>query len=401
MRKALIIGAGNQGRGILGMICRNNGLVPIFMDTNTVLLQQLRAQKQYTVEDLKQNISMQLHCGECIDVDDLAGMCQAVEEAELIFTSVSSGHITECGAIIGKGLSELYRFNRLKEKNIILCENSADKISQFLQGLQTCMSQSDLECVQEIIGICEALSMSLASHSQFAENELQVEIQQGMRLYINKNRMKGDLIRYEGIRYVDNYEHLRLQALYTNNTSSACIGYLGHLLGYRTLKEAMADQRLQHLLVSCYDEINLTLIRELGVSPANQKDFSVFARKKYEHSDDRIERHCKGVLRKLGKEERLSGICEKALKHDVVPKTIALGLAAALFYNDESDEESKQLALQRERCSLSSLIETLCQTNNQRLMELIYEGIIYLVDNNYLCQNKITTKLIQSWQIAS
>ena len=77
MRKALIIGAGNQGRGILGMICRNNDLVPIFMDTNTVLLQQLRAQKQYTVEDLKQNISMQLHCGECIDVDDLAGMCQA------------------------------------------------------------------------------------------------------------------------------------------------------------------------------------------------------------------------------------------------------------------------------------------------------------------------------------
>ena len=134
MRKALIIGAGNQGRGILGMICRNNDLVPIFMDTNTVLLQQLRAQKQYTVEDLKQNISMQLHCGECIDVDDLAGMCQAVEEAELIFTSVSSGHITECGAIIGKGLSELYRSNRLKEKNIILCENSADKISQFLQG---------------------------------------------------------------------------------------------------------------------------------------------------------------------------------------------------------------------------------------------------------------------------
>ena len=37
MRKALIIGAGNQGRGILGMICRNNGLEPINIDTKTVL----------------------------------------------------------------------------------------------------------------------------------------------------------------------------------------------------------------------------------------------------------------------------------------------------------------------------------------------------------------------------
>lgn len=401
MRKALIIGAGNQGRGILGTICRNNGLTPMFMDTDAVLLQQLRSQKQYPVEDLEQKNSMQLSCSECIDADDLPGMCQAVEEAELIFTSVSPGHIMECGAVIAKVLIELCQSTRLQEKNIILCENEADKTVQFLQGMRTCISQSKLQCVQEIIGISEALSMSLASHSQTAVNELQVEIQQGMRLYINKNRMKGDLIRYEGIRYVDNYEHLRLQALYTNNTSSACIGYLGHLLGYRTLKEAVADQKIQTLLAGCYDEINLTLIRELGVSPADQKDFSAFARKKYENSGDRIARHCKGVLRKLGKEERLTGICEKALKHGVVPKTIALGLAAALFYYDESDEESRQLARYREQCSLSTLLETLCQTSNQRLIELIYESIRYLMDNNYLCQNQITTKLLQSWRIAS
>lgn len=394
MSKAVIIGAGKQGRGILAYICYINGLTPVFVDQDETLIASMKQKHHYHIhvlQDVEEQII--LPCVEVISIRDDAALYDYIKDASLIFTSVPSKQIQAVGHRVGQVMIDILQKDELQEKNIILCENSSDKIAHFYHGLEEVLTQQQVTKVQEMVGVCEALSMSLAIQSRNDEDVLSLSIQQKMRLYINKNRMKGDLPRLKAIHYVDNYESLRQQALYTNNTSSAFVSYLGYLMGYHTLKEAMRDPIIKEQLDLCYNEINLTLIKELGVSPTVQKEFADFARRKYEQSDDLIERHAREVLRKLGHEERLTGICEKALKHGVVPQTISLGLAAALFYTNTEDKEAVELANLRKQLDVESLLMQVCGiTTAHPLVDLIYQNITWLSQHHYLCHNEIMTK---------
>lgn len=394
MSKAVIIGAGKQGRGILAYICYINGLTPVFVDQDEILMASMKQKHHYHIhvlQDVEEQIA--LPCVEVISIRDDAALYDYIKDASLIFTSVPSKQIQTVGHRVGQVMIDILQKDELQEKNIILCENSSDKIQYFQRGLEEVLNEQQLAKVQDMVGVCEALSMSLAIESRNDEDVLSLSIQQKMRLYINKNRMKGDLPRLKAIHYVDNYESLRQQALYTNNTSSAFVSYLGYLMGYHTLKEAMRDSIIKEQLDLCYNEINLTLIKELGVSPTVQKEFADFARRKYEQSDDLIERHAREVLRKLGHEERLTGICEKALKHGIVPQTISLGLAAALFYTNTEDKEAVELASLRKHVDLESLLMQVCGiVKTDPLVNLIRQNMDWLIQNNYLCHNEIMTK---------
>lgn len=397
MPKALIIGAGKQGRGILAYICYINGLTPVFVDQDEALIHDMKQQQTYAIHLMQDEKSIQLPCEMSIHSSDIENMKRYMKEASLIFTSVPSKYIQAAGRMVGQVLLELLQEQQISEKNIILCENSSDKVARFQNGLRSVVCAEDLKILLEDIGICEALSMSLATQPTSKESYLAVRVQQKMRLYVNKNRMKGDLPKYKAIHYVDNYESLRQQALYTNNTSSAFVSYLGHLMGYQTLAEAMQDSYIKEQLDLCYNEINLTLTKELGVSPTDQKEFADFARKKYEHSDDQIERHAKEVLRKLGREERLTGICEMALKHGIVPQTISLGLAAALFYEHPQDKESIVLASMRKQMDIEALLQQVCGIDKEdMLVDLIYQNITWLLEHHYLCHDRMVTKLSDS-----
>lgn len=397
MQKILIIGAGKQGRGILAYISYINSLYPVFIDQDEDLIHRMRSKKTYQIKRMQDDDYISLPCADCVYSEDLQAVCTAIQEADIIFTSVSPNQVYPVGMMIGKALQYVVRKEDFQTKNIILCENSNDKIAQFKRGLRETLEEEMRLMIEDKVGICEALSMSLATQSSVHKDELLICIQQKMHLYINKNQMKGDLPRRKAIRYVDNYESLRQQALYTNNTSSAFVSYLGHLKGYQTLKQAMKDNQIRELLDMCYSEINLTLIKELGVSPSDQKEFAEFARKKYENSEDSLDRHAREVIRKLGREERLTGICERSIRNNIMPQTISLALAAALFYRNEQDEESSKLAKLCKDDSLKSILLQVCGIEqNDMLVDMVRNNITWLVENQYLCHDEIVTKLVQS-----
>ena len=105
-------------------------------------------------------------------------------------------------------------------------------------------------------------------------------------------------------------EHFGLfleQKLYTNNTSNAFIAYYGYLLGYRIVAEAANAPELSGMLDELYCEINETLIAELHALPKEQYRLAEKARAKYADWQivDRIERHAKDPIRKLGPHDRL------------------------------------------------------------------------------------------------
>lgn len=390
MKSACIIGAGKQGRGILAYLCYLNDIQVCFIDQDKRMIEQMRKQRFYHIHFLqKTKASLPLPCADALHLQEEEQVAKRIAQADLLFTSVPSKEIYALGQVLGKFLSAQTTQGG-KAKNIILCENALDKLEQFRKGIEEYGGPE----IYERYGICEALSMSMAIQTNKERDSLDSSIQDDMCLFINKNQVKGDLWKLKAVRYVDNFESLRKQALYTNNTSSALVSYLGHLLGYTTLQEAIQDERIHSLLEACYEEINQTLIRDLGVLPADQKRFAEFAKQKYTHSEDRIDRHAKEVLRKLGREERLTGICKRAMANDITPNVISLGLAAALFYHKEGDRDAMELETLWKQTSLNDILWQVCGLSpSDPLTTLIKERIHWLIEHHYLCQDEIMTKL--------
>lgn len=386
--KAMIVGAGKQGRGILAYLCRVNEIAYCFVDHAKDLQAAFAHNETYCLHLLSKNSEdIAMPCKALFSMDD-PKLYQELATADLMFTSTSDGQLSSVGYRIGEVLNQLFAQQLpCALRNIILCENAVEQVAAFASGLYQALDPPYHMRVREEIGICEALSMSVSAQPshQSAEHTLDIWAQNLMRVYINKYRMKGDLLKIKGVHYIDNYPELKKQALYTNNTSSAFISYLGYLKGYQTLPEAMRDEQLAGLLERCYQEVNDTLVKELGVSPKDQRAFAQLAKNKYQSIDDSIARHARDVTRKLGKDERLTGICLKAIHNGILPDTIAIALAAALYYEDEQDQQSMALKQMREQQGISVIIKEICQIEEDSLLyPLILQKIEWLKDQGFL-----------------
>ena len=97
-------------------------------------------------------------------------------------------------------------------------------------------------------------------------------------------------------------------------------------LGYDILAacSVITARKSRSFWTGAYKEINQTLEAELGVDPAQQEAFAKKARAKYcdKVIVDKVIRHAKDPIRKLGPQDRLVAPCRMALKHGIHPKTL-------------------------------------------------------------------------------
>ena len=388
--KVVIIGAGLQGRSVLAQLCKRNNLQYTFIEHDYEHMKLIQTQKSYKIQLVGNETNVvTMGIPEIINRHDIPACKEHIMEADIILTSTSETSQKDIGVLFGEVANMVYNSGEsLGRKNIILCENSATPLGNFNQGLLMSIAPCFLSRFQEEVGICEALSMSIATKlNNNNASEVDILSQDLIKLYINKSLYKGDLPYINGFYFVDHFEKLRLQALYTNNTGSAFIGYLGWLKGYTFLPDAIADQQISALLDCCYIEINQALIKELGVSPQVQLELSRIAQWKYSMVNDSIKRHVRSVIRKLGPKERLVGISNMALRNGVIPDTLALAIASALFYYDETDQETIQLQQMRKEQGISYILENICCIDMDSELHIIIDEKVKWLKTEGLINN--------------
>ena len=149
------------------------------------------------------------------------------------------------------------------------------------------------------------------------------------------------------------------QKIYTNNTSVATVAYLGRLLGKTYVAESANDPQIEPILDGVYAEINQALVKGLGINEESQLAFSKRAKAKYTDPDiiDVVTRIGRDPIRKLGPEDRFIGPMTIAINAGVEPKNIALGCAAALYFENPEDESAVELAKMRREKGIDYILE--------------------------------------------
>ena len=147
------------------------------------------------------------------------------------------------------------------------------------------------------------------------------------------------------------------------------------------MADSANDPEIEPILDQVYEEINYALIHGMGINEESQLKFSKTAKAKYTDRAivDLVTRIARDPIRKLGPQDRFIGPMRIALSAGIKPKAIALGAAAALYFDNPEDRDALRLKEIREAKGIDYILETISEIDPQgEIAVLIKEAIVEL-----------------------
>lgn len=389
---ATIIGGGRIGRGFIASLLQRNKVEKNFMDVSDELLGLFNNREEYTVHVLgneKNNTIIKNFSG--MSIFDEEALREEMKESQFIFTAVGGKNL----AFLGEKIGEQYRY--LLEKGvttsfvIVTCENwmspAKDLQTNILKELNNEQKKVFLENVDVTQAVIRASGTS-APEGEETDNPLDTWMQDYWTLPIDKLKIKNNTIPDWNYFYFDEkFGEMLAQKIYTNNTSVALVSYLGYLKGYKHVAEAANDSEIEPIFKKGFEEINHALLYSLGVTEESQKEFSKVAEEKYKNYKivDNVVRIAREPIRKLSPTDRFIGPAKMAQESGIVPEAIALGTAAALYYDYPEDKEAMELQRLRKEKGIDFILDNICGLGeNRELKELITSSVDTLKSRGWI-----------------
>ena len=363
--KAIVFGAGKIARGFIGQLLYLSKTDITFVDIDQQLVDRLNKDQKYHVYILgDSSLDSDVTGFQAVQLEDEKRIGAALVEADIAFVSVGGANLKSLGEKIGR----IYKENGIPKKpfNFVTCENWRHAGAFLYEGITAEMEEQEKTMFDQFVGVNEAVIMRSAtqpSDELAMQDATGVWVQNYWYLPISAEHFKGELPPIQDAELMQN----------------AVIAYHGYLAGYELLAEAANSPEVSALLDEVYEEINQTLVAELHVDPQQQKAFAEKARAKYTDWTivDRIIRHGKDPLRKLGAQDRLIAPARMALNHGVYPRVIIETIAKALFFDEESDASARKLKAMRREHGIPYVLQTVCELNEQ---EPLYREVLKAVD---------------------
>lgn len=344
--KAVHFGAGNIGRGFIGLLLYQSGYETTFIDINEQLINALNEKGKYKVvlaaeestEQIVENVS-----GINSEMDQ-EKVIEAIIEADLITTAIGPNVLPFISALLAKGLQARYQQSE-QPLHIIACENMVGG-SSFLKEkvFEHIREEEKSELAARYYFPNAAVDRIVPN--QLNDDILEVSVEPYYEWVVERQGANNEMPHIEGITYVDDLTPYIERKLFTVNTGHAVPAYLGQYLNHDTIKGAMDDQRIQEVIKGALMESGEALIQTYGFNRQEHEQYinTIIGRFMNPYISDEITRVGRGPLRKLGKNDRL--IRPALLYMEVTgkePIQLAKVIAAVLHYENPEDDEAVKL----------------------------------------------------------
>ncbi len=345
MKRAIMIGAGNIGRGFIGALLEKSGYHVVFADVAEALISAINERKSYTVhiQDKVQdqwtvtNISGISSAGPEL-AEAIAGDC------ELITTAVGLRILPIVAKPIAAGIQARKEAGSTQLLNVVACENAVRGTSQLRDAVYSHLSPEETAYADQYVGFADCAVDRIVPKASF-ENPLDVAVEQYTEWDVEKGGWKGELPEIQGCSFVDDLSAYIERKLFTLNSGHAICAYLGTLKGCRTIVESIADPAIGHLVYRAMCESGEGLIKKFGFDPDAHHAYidRIFARFQNPFLEDETARVAREPIRKLAPTDRLIKPLVTAFDYGLCVDHLIFGAAAALRFDCPEDEQSVEM----------------------------------------------------------
>lgn len=348
MKKFIMYGAGNIGRGFIGQLFSDNGYSVGFIDINKEVIGRLNADKQYPVDVVTNEGTTEQIVKNAYGIDgtNVELVAEEIASADAMATAIGVNVLKFIAKPIAEGLK--LRFERnAKPLNIIICENliGAD---EFLKGLIKAQIPEYSDRIDKEIGFVEASigrMVPVVTEEKKQGNPLRVYVEPYNILPVDKNAFKGDIPEIPNLYPYAPFNLFIQRKLFMHNMSHAVCAYLGYLRNYTYIYESVADYDIKYVAYRALVQSAFAVAKENGVDvrellPHAENLLYRFTNKAL---GDTVARVGKDTIRKIGANDRLVGALKLCEKHGLDAQFVCIGIAACMMFDPDGDDNSKEV----------------------------------------------------------
>lgn len=342
--KTVHFGAGNIGRGFVGLLLHNAGYEIVFADVAEALISELAAADSYDVHEVGDNPTVRT-------VDNFRALNSAtapdavvaeIATADMVTTAVGPSILKFVAPLIARGIAA--RDAALAPLQVMACENAINA-TDILEAAIRADDAVDAAGV-DARAVFANTAVDRIVPNQAPGQGLDVTVETFFEWVIDKTPFHGAAPAIEGVTFVDDLAPYIERKLFTVNTGHAATAYFGYAAGIPKISDAMADPDVAAKVRAVLAETKQLLVAKHDFSEAEQEAYveKILRRFSNPHLPDTVVRVGRAPLRKLSRHERFIGPAAELAENGVTPVALLEAVGAALRFNDAGDAEAAELA---------------------------------------------------------
>ncbi|UNK71943.1 mannitol-1-phosphate 5-dehydrogenase [Microbacterium sp. H1-D42] len=341
--RAVHFGAGNIGRGFVGLLLHQGGYDLVFSDVAAPLVDAINAADSYTVHEVGEGGVDTVVTGfrAINSAEHPDALVAEIADADIVTTAVGPTVLPFVAAPILDALRR--REPDAAALRVMACENA--------------IGATDL-LRQEIIARAGEDWGALAGRAVFANTAVDrivpgqpegggvdVTVEPFYEWAIERGPFGGDPPHIPGAHFVDDLTPYIERKLFTVNTGHATTAYFGAQAGIERISEALADPAIEAKVAAALRETSALLVAKHGLDPGELAEYRATILRRFSNPalPDTVWRVGRQPLRKLSRHDRFIGPAAEAAERELPTSALMAAVAAALSFDDPEDVQSVEL----------------------------------------------------------
>ncbi len=341
--KAVHFGAGNIGRGFVGLLLHEGGYEVLFSDVAASLVDAINAADSYTVHAVGEGGGDTVVTGfrAINSAADPAGLVEEIAGANVVTTAVGPTILKFVAPPIVAALA--LRDPSSPPLQIMACENAINATDILREEIM--LQAGDAWDALASRAVFANTAVDRIVPAQPEGGGVDVTVEPFFEWAIELPPFGDDPPTIPGAHFVDDLAPFIERKLFTVNTGHATTAYFGAEAGIERISDVLADEAIAAKVAATLEETSALLEAKHGLDAAELAAYRATILNRFRNPllPDTVGRVGRQPLRKLSRHERFVGPAAEAAEHGLGVDALVAAMAAALRFDDAEDEQSVAL----------------------------------------------------------
>ena len=341
--KAVHFGAGNIGRGFVGLLLHEGGYELVFSDVSTPLVEAINAVSEYTVHEVGDGGTDTVVTGfRAIDSSaDAQAVIDEVSTADSVTTAVGPTILRFVAPHIIAGLA--LRDPSAPPLQIMACENAIDATDLLRDEMR--QQAGDGWDAVSVRAVFANTAVDRIVPAQPPGEGVDVTVEPFYEWAIERHPFGDSPPHIPGAHFVDDVAPYIERKLFTVDTGHATTAYYGAQAGIEKISDALADPAIAAKVSATLEETSALLEAVHGLDPTELAEYRATILRRFPNPalPDTVERVGRQPLRKLSRNERFVSPASSAAERGLPTTALVAAMGAALEFDVPEDEQSVEM----------------------------------------------------------
>jgi len=341
---AIHFGAGNIGRGFVGLILHRAGYEVVFADVVDELIDGLKRTPSYRVKEvgLESREEVVDNYRAVNSRRDEPAVVDEIASADIVTTAVGPTVLKFIAPVIAAGLRK--RPGGAAPVAVMACENAVNATDVLAGHIREQVPDAEWPAVTARTVFANT-AVDRIVPAQSGQDGLDVTVETYFEWAIERPPFGGQEPSIPDATWVDNLAPYIERKLFTVNTGHATTAYHGFARGISKLSDALADDAVRTAVEGVLAETKQLLVAKHGFPAEAQQAYvdKILQRFANPYLPDTVDRVGRQPLRKLSRSERLIGPAAELAERGIRPQYLLATVDAALSFDVPQDPESVEL----------------------------------------------------------